>query len=322
MVPPTLKAPRAPSSSKTYCPSCGTLVPEGVENCPVCGMRVRTKAAKQLKPEKIEAGGGIEDATDKTEAGSSSKKGAAAKKGTAAKKGVAAKLESAIPAENEIKDPYHHENPMHLKSVLVASFAALLVLGSAILLITHPWDPHAFDTRATTPADLSQEYVPDQVDALKGQDSGNADSGEIESGDEAMYKKFNETYKKFGEYSKSLESSTSDLEKFGFTGDAKAVTEGKNSANQLDIDIPNLISEIQSTDVSSGKYYSQQQDLIKMGNYLRNEADILLTAWKKAEQSTNPATEKSSILQPVKTSGANYANLFSEAYAAFSISAP
>ena len=316
MVPPTLKAPRAPSSSKTYCPSCGTLVPEGVENCPVCGMRVRTKAAKQPKPEKIEAAGGAADPTEKIEAGSSSKKRGATKKG------AAAKLESAIPAENEIKDPYHHENPMRLKSVLVASFAALLVVGSAILLITHPWDPHAFDTRATTPADPTQEYVPDQVDTLKGQDSGNVDSGEIESGDEATYKKFNETYQKFGEYSKSLESSTSDLEKFGFTGDTKAVTERKNNANQLDIDISNLISEIQSTDVSSGKYYSQQQDLIKMGNYLRNEADILLTAWKKAEQSTNPAAEKSSILQPVKTSGANYANLFSEAYAAFSISAP
>lgn len=316
MVPPTLKAPHVPSSSKTYCPSCGTLVPEGVENCSVCGMRVRTKAAKQPKPEKIAAAGAIAGATEKTDEGSSSKKG------STTKKAAASKLESAIPAENEIKDPYHHENPMRLKSVMVASFAALVLVGSAILFITHPWDPHAFDTKATTPADPAQEYVPDQVDALKGQDSGNVVAEEVVSGDEATYKKFTNTYLKFGDFSKSLESSTSDLEKFGFTGDAKAVTEGKNNANQLDINISNLISEIQSTDVSSGKYYSQQQDLIKMGNYLRNEADILLTAWKKATQSSNPAAEKNSILQPVKTSGANYANLFSEAYAAFSISAP
>lgn len=303
MVSSTLKVPRTPSSSKTYCPSCATLVPEGVANCPACGMRVRTKAAKpekRVKPVDV----GTEEREDDRKTAESPK------------------LESAVPAENEIRDPYHHENPMRLRHVLVASFAALLVVGSGILIITHPWDPHAFDTKATTPADTSQEGFPGQVDALKGQDSNSGDTGEVESGDQATYKKFNTTYQKFSEFSKSLEGSTSDLEKFGFTGDAKAVNDGKSNASQIDIDISNAISEIQSTDVSSGKYYSQQQDLIKMGNYLRNEADILLNAWKKASQSKNPAADKTSILQPVKTNGANYASLFSKAYAAFSMSAP
>ena len=316
MVPPTLKAPHTPTPPKTYCPSCATLVPEGVTNCLACGMRVRTKA---VRPKKREVAGAAPTTTAAVGAVAGAGKNDAR---DPEKTAESPKLESAIPAETELKDPYHHENPMRLRNVFVASFAALLLVGSGILIITHPWDPHAFDTKATTPADTSQEGFPGQVDALKGQDSNNTDTGEVESGDEATYKTFNNTYQKFGELSKSVESSTSDLEKFGCTGDSKAVTDGRNNASQIDIDISNAISEIQSTDVSSGKYYAQQQDLIKMGNYLRNEADILLNAWKKAAQSKNPSAEKDSILKPVKTNGANYASLFSKAYAAFSMSAP
>lgn len=293
---PTQQTP----AEKVYCSSCGSLVPQGQENCPFCGMRVKTKkpaATRKISLPEIDPGD-----PEKT--------------------GKFAKLESVIPAEQETLDPYRRENPIRLRNVLVASLSAVLIVGTFILLLTHPWDPHAFESKAQTPYDTSKEGFPGLMDSLKGQDAGNENADTVESGDEATYKKLLGAYEDFQTQAQALDSNASDLETYGFNGDTKAVEAGRDKANQIKIDISNNIATIQATDTTSGKYYQQQQDLITMGNYLRNRADIIGEAWTNITKSTNPAKEKDTILRPVKTEAQSYANLFNQAYHAFSISAP
>lgn len=296
----TLKQQEQRGHEKVYCSSCGSLVPPGQENCPVCGMRVKTKKAagkRRINPPKI-------DPTDPE------------------KTGKFAKLESVIPAEQDIRDPYRRENPIRLRNIFVASTAALLIVGTFLLLLIHPWDPNAFASKAQAPYDTSNEANPGKRDSLKGQDGSDEGSGDVESGDEATYKKLLAAYGDFKKQADALDGNVADLETYGFNGDSKAVDSGKEVASQIALAISNDISEVSSTDTTSGKYYQQQQDLITMGNYLRNRADIVSEAWQKVAQSSNPARDKAAILQPVKSEGANYANLFNKAYSAFSIDAP
>ncbi len=285
---------------KVYCSSCGSLVPPGQENCPVCGMRVKSKKVagkRRIDPPKV-------DPSDPE------------------KTGKFAKLESIIPAEQDIRDPYRRENPIRLRNIFVASTAAILIVGTFLLLLIHPWDPNAFASKAQAPYDTSNEANPGKRDSLKGQDGSDEGTGDVESGDEATYKKLLAAYEDFRKQADALDANVDDLETYGFNGDSKAVDAGKETASQIAIAISNDISEVSSTDTTSGKYYQQQQDLITMGNYLRNRADIVSEAWQKVARSSSPARDKASILQPVKGEAANYANLFNQAYGAFTINAP
>lgn len=280
-----------------YCPSCGAMVPEGSDSCPKCGMPV-AKVAKKDNPQ------------DRKPLPSQ-------------ETGRLPRIEPALPAEQDLKDPYLHEQPIRMRSVVLAAIACILVVGGAVLLITHPWDPNAFATRATEPADTSQAGSIASVETLSGQDTSRTNTDTtVKSGDESTYEVLNQAYKELGEYSEDLESSVQRLEDTGISGDSAEREAGRSEAAELAVKISNTISDIESADVTSGTYADARTELLRIGNYLRNRSDIVSAAWSQAASSSDPEAERSQILQSVEGEGSSYGSLFKEGYANFKLTAP
>ena len=136
-----------PDEDGTWCKSCGSPVPEGREVCPVCGMPVE---------------GAYDEAWGEDAALPDPTPG----------EGPQPRLESAIPPVPEAGDDgaERQDARSHLRLVMVAALAALLVVGGTALYITRPWDPDAYRTHAVEDADTSQEGFPGTVTHLEGQD--------------------------------------------------------------------------------------------------------------------------------------------------------
>lgn len=288
-----------PRLAGSYCPSCGSLVPEGAAACPSCGMLVEAPPVRPPAPEGDDADEApVAEETNRLP-----------------------RIESAVPSEEDLRDPYLREHPIRMRAVVVSIAACLAVVGGAVLLITHPWDPNAFSSRATAPADTSQAGFPGAIDSLTGQDSRGG-SGEVKSGDEATYETLSSAYASFGDLSKKLDDSIELLESRGFSGDAKERQEGQSAAVAIGVEISNAISDVQNADTTSGTYATQKEELVKMGNWLRNRYDIVSAAWSQAASSTDPQSVRSSVLAPVRGEASSYASLFNQAYSSFSIQAP
>lgn len=291
-----------PRLTGSYCQSCGALVPAGATACPKCGMpqkptrevRIRTRKRPQEVPLREEA------AHERTN--------------------PLPRIESAIPSEGAF-DAYHRDRMPRMRVVLVAMVAALAVVGGAALFLSHPWNPDAFATRAKEPADTSKAGYPGQVDSLKGQDSSGEQQG-VKSGDQTSYERLEADYKTLGELSDKLDDSVTRLEEKGIEGDKAEREAGSQEAQNLAIQISNCISDIQSTDVSSGTYTTSVQELATMGNYLRNRSDAVSRAWTLAVQAADPASERSSILAPIKGDASSFNSLFKTAYASFKLPEP
>ncbi len=271
------------------------MVPEGSESCPKCGMPVspspKSVKTKERRPSPSQETGRLP------------------------------RIEPALPAEQDLKDPYLHEQPVRMRSVVLAAIACVLVVGGAVLLITHPWDPDAFATRATEPADTSQAGSVAAVTTLSGQDAAtNAD--DVKSGDETTYESLKADYQALGEYAAALDDSVERLEGTGITGDSSEREAGRSDAAELAVKISNAIADIQAVDVTSGTYAEAREELLKIGNYLRNRSDIVSSAWTQAASSSDPKADRAQILQPVRGEGSSYGSLFKEGYANFKLEAP
>ena len=85
--------------------------------------------------------------------------------------GFIAGIESAIPGpEPEDSPGARHDRMPRPCTFAFAAVLALVVVGGSTLLITHPWDPLATQTKATEPADVSMSGFPGVVESLSGQD--------------------------------------------------------------------------------------------------------------------------------------------------------
>lgn len=284
-----------PRLQGSYCPSCGAMIPEGAESCPKCGMLVSPAPQRGKKKERR--------ASPEQETGQ------------------LPRIEPALPAEQDLKDPYLHEQPIRMRSVVLAAIACILVVGGAVLLITHPWDPQAFSIKPTEPADTSQAGSVAAVETLSGQDTRSS-TDDVKSGDETTYEALKADYQALGEYSEALDDSVDQLESTGISGDSSEREARRTEAAELAVKISNTIANIEAVDVTSGTYADARSELLKIGNYLRNRSDIVSSAWTQAASSSDPEAEKSQILQSVRGEGSSYGSLFKEGYANFTLEAP
>ncbi|HIU23742.1 zinc ribbon domain-containing protein [Olsenella sp. Marseille-QA0557] len=304
-----------PKIEGNYCSACGSLLPEGAATCPVCGMPVVNEEAsstntskdsgRQLHiPEVDVADEEDEQALEETHS--------------------MPRIESAIPAESE---PDYGRLP-HTKTVLVCALASLVLIGGLALILTHPWNPQAYSSRATEARDTSTAGFPGVVERLSGQDSSDQeDQEETLTGDEATYQQLSEDYKELADLAERIDKAEDGFEEAAFGGDQEAFDNASSECEELSYDVSNLISDIQSVDVTSGTYAEDVEHLVTLGNWLRNRVDALNSAWNSAEASSDPAANRDEIMAPLvgsqNASGENtYKGLFNQNYEAWEPQAP
>ena len=197
----------------------------------------------------------------------------------------------------------------------LAALLAVVVVGGAAVLITHPWDPTATQTKATTPADTSMSGFPGILESLTGQDVRGGSDGE---GAEQLdaFSVLESSYESLSALSERVDASEESLRDVGVSGDDDARSKGLSDAQAISLEVSNLISQVGMLDDGGGAYSDDISNVITLGNWLRNRCDALTEAWQRSVDAEDPAASASSILAPVEGSS-DYARLFSENYDAW-----
>lgn len=312
-----------PRLEGTWCESCGARIPDGADVCPECGMPVERGGHRQEGARASEVGGvarpqPLSDG-ERKDPNDTCENPVLETEDTR----TMARLESAIPSEPDGSAESAHDRFPRARVLVVALVAALVVVGGAVLYITHPWDPAAFDTRAKTAADTSTAGFPGTVDRLQGQDqSTGTGSGDVQSGDEATYSKLADYWSQLGELAAKVDANDETFRQVYVDGTGEDRQKGKAEADQLKLDISNLLSEIDEVDVTSGTYGDAKDSLTTVGNYLRNRMDALSAAWDKDVSFSNPKNHADEIASTViSTSGSQskadaFKDLFDQGYQA------
>lgn len=300
-----LEHPAKPHKAEgVWCESCGSLVPDGATVCPHCGMPVGQTDDADLRQSAIEAGEATGDLNSDRE-----------------RTNVMPRIESAIPPEDDGDSPVAEHDRMPRARVLVITMAiAVAAVCGFVLLVTHPWNPQAFDTRAKTEANTSMAGYPGRITELKGQDSSSSsDSQKVTSGDDATYKKLSSAYKKLVKLEAKVDASEKNFDKIAYSGTQTERQAGCDNAQALVYEISNLISDIKQIDVTSGTYTDDANNLTSLGNYMRNRMDALYDAWKRSAKSSDPQADQKIIAEPLTdTDGSSitdrYKKLFEDNY--------
>lgn len=287
----------------TWCPGCGALVEPGTDVCPKCGSSLFVgqpeRHTRDLDLPDIGNTGvmdALDDGTDAT--------------------GVMTRIESAIPAADDDGSRAAARDHMpRPRSFMLAALLAVVVVGGAALLITHPWNPSATSTRATEPADTSMSGFPGVVESLSGQDSSASPTGEGAGDDSAEpadpLEALSEAWQSLSDLSDRVDASEASLRDVGVSGTADERSAGLAAAQQTSLDVSNLIAQIGITDDADGAYEETVDNLLTLGNWLRNRCDALTESWQRSVDAEDPAASAQSILAPVDAS-ADYARLFEE----------
>ncbi|HBO61817.1 MAG TPA: hypothetical protein DD645_03945 [Olsenella sp.] len=285
----------------TWCPSCGALVAPGEQACPKCGSSLvpedPVRPTRDLDLPEI-GNTGMMDALDSGETG------------------VMTRIESAIPPEgDESSRSALRDRIPRPRSFALAALLAVVVVGGAAVLITHPWDPTATQTKATTPADTSMSGFPGILESLTGQDVRGGSDGE---GTEQLdaFSVLESSYESLSALSERVDASEESLRDVGVSGDDDARSKGLSDAQAISLEVSNLISQVGMLDDGGGAYSDDISNVITLGNWLRNRCDALTEAWQRSVDAADPAASASSILAPVEGSS-DYARLFSENYDAW-----
>lgn len=286
-------------NSATWCPVCGALVPPGASACPKCGSSIEGEPVRSTRDIDLPEIG-PDEGDEAADEGSG-------------ETGVITRIESAIPTPGEGSSPGALRDRMpRVRAVALAAALAVVVVGGAALLITHPWDPTATQTKATTPADTSMSGYPGSIDSLKGQDKETSTGSETETGG-AIFSSLRSSWEELGSLSARVDASEEALRTDGVSGDAEAREAGRDDAAAVAIEVSNLISDVQLLSDGDGYYRDIKNNLLTLGNWLRNRCDALTEAWELSATSDDPSADEGSILSPVNAS-ASYARLFEENY--------
>lgn len=277
----------------SFCPSCNAAVAPGEDHCPKCGMQVqrRTRRAPVNTRQEINNTSSLP------------------------------RIESAIPGQSEMAMFHSKREAMPTRSIIVAAVVALLLIGGFIIFLWHPWDRDLFATRTEIPADTSMEGFPGYKEKLTGQDSSGNTYATV-SADETTYNALSDAYDTMVSLSGELDESVNTLQTTAFTGDEMVRREGYTNAQSIAIRISNLITTIQGVDVTSGTYAQAKDDLLTLGNYLRNRSDAVNSAWKLAVDSTDPSGNRTKILAPINGDAKSYAAQFDDALSKFVLDPP
>lgn len=288
-------------ADETWCKSCGSLVPRGELVCPCCGMPVDSGDDQDFAERAIEAGDATGDLSSDSE-----------------QTNVMPRIESAIPSEDdETSTVAEHDRLPRAKVMIITMATAVAAVSGLVLLITHPWNPGAFDDRAKTDASTSMAGYPGAIKELKGQDKGSSQKS-AKSGDDATYEALSKAYKRLKTLEKKVDENENLFNDVAYSGSQEQRNSGKSKAEAISLEISNLIGDIKDVDVTSGTYADDEKNLLTLGNYMRNRMDALYEAWKRSAMSDNPQTDKSLIEEPLKDGGASvtasYKKLFDDNY--------
>lgn len=287
----------------SWCPDCGALVPPGADACPKCGCDVsEPPAAEPVRrvrdldlPSIGDTGVIPTDDQDLTN--------------------VMTRFESAIPDADDASTPSARSDRMpRTRTFALAAVLAVVVVGGAALLITHPWDPDATSISATTPADTSMAGFPGLLETLTGQDSSS--DSETLSAAEQIAEDMAEYYEELGEISGLLDESEEDLGTTGVSGDAEARAAGLEDVEAIAIELSNLISTMGESYDDTSSWADEMSNLVTLGNWLRNRCEALADAWELSAESDDPAADSEEILAEAAAGNA-YATLFEQYYEAW-----
>ncbi len=258
----TLSALNEADDSTVWCESCGSPVPKGVDACPVCGLPVKD-AYKDWDEEEPTVGAEREDA------------------------GETASLSSAIPPAPEAGDAEKgaDDAPTHIRLVMAAAVAALLVVGGTTLYITRPWDPNAYVIHATEDADTSMEGFPGTVTHLSAQDL-------IEDSERKEYLKNAErTVDDFVALMDSIDKECAELEvpieQLLETGVVTEMHGSVAQAHEVRDRLEVAYDEVAGFDMRGSSYEDRQGAVVVTGGYLLGRVRALCNAWEAFNSSPN-----------------------------------
>ena len=300
-----------PAIQGRWCPSCGAGVGWHDEVCPSCGFPLEREWGAPADPSVAapapsEAGSPAEEQVDET-----------------ADTRAIPRIESAIPPEDDPTSKVAALEVMpHTSRFVLAAVASMLFVCGLALAITHPWNPDANSIRATKEKDTSMAGFPGTVETLSGQDSDGSGVIAVPSGDDATLAQLVEAYGKLGRYAERADQSEELFGEVAFGSDLDGRTTGKREAEALAIDVSNLIASLDEVDVTSGLYAEERDNLLTLGNWLRNRVDALSAAWKAAVDAQDPAAQREEIMAILRrdddASGKNaYKAYFDENYEAW-----
>ncbi len=278
----------------TWCPACGALVAPGVSECPKCGTTVREHRPERRRRE-----------IDLPDIGNTGMMDAL---GAPGETGAMTRIESAIPPEDDAALGTRRVDRLpRTRAIVLAALLAVVVVGGAALLITHPWNPEATRISATTPADTSMQGFPGFLESLTGQDS--AGGGEVTSAAELL----SQEHERLGELAESVGESEELLKSDGVSAEStdEQRAEWLDEAEEVSIEVSNLISEVSSLD--DGTNTEAVDSLVTLGSWLRNRCDILTSAWELAAASDDIESDAAAIVSELSSSR-DYARRFEQQY--------
>ena len=268
----TMRIPKL--DGPVWCEGCGSLIPLDSPTCPGCGLP---------NPRYVE--GAEKSAPDSSEEALDSERTHAIPR-----------IESAIPSDPEEGATNVRDGLPRTRVFILSLLIGVLAMSAIVLLITHPWDPNAFDTKAKTEADTSMAGFPGHVSELQGQDKGDSNQGgEVQSGDDATFDKLTDVHSTLGQIASAVDDNEDLFGRIAVTGSAEERAKGKSAADDLAIRCSNLIDRISTIDVSSGTYEGDAQNMTTLGSWLRNRLDALCEAWKSDVAMDNPSAQKDEV---------------------------
>lgn len=207
------------------------------------------------------------------------------------------RIESAIPSL--ATSGYSNERLPHLRAVIFTAAVALVVVGGSALMIAHPWDPGAFQSHNTQAFDTSKAGFPGEVAKLKGQDSTTT-AATVVSGDQASYEQLKGYYDDLTSIYDTLVAEDAAFEETAFGSQGNDLQKHADTVKATTYKISNLISSINGVDTTSGTYTTTKQNLITLGNWLRNWCEPLNESYQAALASPNRQADKSEISRALK----------------------
>ena len=228
----------------------------------------------------------------------------------------APRFESAIPSEPSKENLPEAEGIPRTRVILLSALLVTTLVVAAIFVITHPWDPQATDNRAKVEAPVSSTPTTTPVTHLTGQDTS---ANQQNTSSDAVFDALDSDYQKLGDLSKRLDDNEKAFDQLAITGSDQERADAQQEAEQISLDISNVISDLSSLDDSNGNYRQTIENLTKLGNWLRNRSDALSEGWKRSVASNNPSQDKDNILAPVdnirdSSGSSSYQKLFDENY--------
>ncbi len=288
-----LSAPTA--EDLTWCPACGSVVSREMAACPYCGLPLFGQS-DPLDPSSAEP---VDPAERDTR--------------------LLPRMQNAIPLP-ELQEDDEPKSPRAAKSLLIACVAVGVVVLATVLVLAHPWDPHLYDTRASTPADTSMEGFPGTVERLSAQDK-TAEETKPLTADEATFEALTGALETADTLSDELNQEMQDLSAAPSASDETRETWAKQ-AEATSIRISNLITEVQAADVTTGTYASSRDELVTMGNYLRNRADALTSAWQAILAPGASEDDAQAAIDQARASDGAFSSLYQEARDGFTLEEP